>query len=221
MTFSKLSLFLLGFMSCTFVTSQEQQETETPDSAQVIPYADYLDSLNHRKTTIDSGDFIGAKHLLFNVFHSEIPSYWIGTRWDFNGTTPTPGDGLIACGYYLTTTMKQTGYEINRYKMAQQASSVLIEAYCSNIAKMTSLEAVSKYLSTQPDSSTFIIGLDSHTGFVTKHGNNYYLIHSNYIGSEGVIREKLEEAQVLVHNSFFMIGSLNGHKQRLTQWMKW
>ncbi len=214
-------LLFTSQVNCGVKSQEEQsiQEYSPPDS--LIPYTHYLDSLNLRKTGVDTADYSAARGLLYNVVNNEIPAYWIGTTWDFNGVTQTPNEGYIACGYFLTTVMKQTGYDIKRVWMAQQASSVLINAYCTDIIKTNSLDKVRDYLSEQPDSSTFIIGLDFHTGFVTKLGSDYYLIHSNYINSEGVIKEKVETADVLTSNSFFMIGSLNKRKNRVGQWMGW
>lgn len=186
-----------------------------------LSYTAYLDSLSVRKSAIDSGDWEGARSLFFQVYNNEIPGYWIGTPWDFNGTTSKPQNGTIACGYFLTTVMKQTGYDIDRYKMAQQASSVLIKQYCTNIKSMNSMKALQEYLEQQPDSSIFIVGLDFHTGFITKKGADYRIIHSNYIASEGVIKEQVSSSQVLTSNGFFMIGSLSANDHLLAGWMGW
>ena len=40
--------------------------------------------------------------------------HWKGTPWDFNGTTRTPGEGAIACGYFVTTVLEQAGFKIER-----------------------------------------------------------------------------------------------------------
>lgn len=217
---------LIAFLSTAvsllhFNCSTAEHGHSTAPNAPTVSYSDYLDSLNTQKSRIDSGDYGAGAHLLFDVIHHKMFAYWHGTTWDFNGTTQTPGKGEIACGYFLTTVMKHTGFDIKRVWMAQQASSVLIKAYCSNINTSNSLDKVKQYLSKQPDNSVFIVGLDSHTGFVTKKGSEYYLIHSNYIGREGVVKEKLDDAQVLNHNSFFMIGNVSQNRPVIQQWMNW
>ena len=214
-----LLLFSLSSIQCTNLSDQDS--TNSQPVVDTASYETYLKTLEHRKTQIDSGDYASAGALLFQALHDETFTYWSGTPWDFNGTTQQPRKGTIACGYYLTTLMKQTGFDIQRIYMAQQASSVLIKAYCTDIRTTGSLENVKSYLETQPDSSVFIIGLDFHTGFVTKCDTTYHLIHSNYISNQGVVKERLDEAHVLTNNSFFMIGNLSTRKDRIAQWMKW
>ena len=196
--------------------------TNAPERKQpALPYEKYLTNLNTQKESIDSADWDKARGLLFTTINDNLPHYWIGTKWDFNGTTEIPKSGTIACGYFLTTTMKQTGYDIKRVWMAQQASSVLIKAYCSDIKILSSLEKVTQYLNTQPDSSSFIIGLDFHTGFVTKGVDGTFIIHSNYIGDEGVVKEPIQSAAVLANNKYFMIGNLGMRKDQIQTWMNW
>ncbi|MCB9262105.1 MAG: hypothetical protein H6607_07000 [Flavobacteriales bacterium] len=186
-----------------------------------LSYNEYLDSLSKQKSAIDSGDFDLAKKLLFETINDHIPSYWIGTKWNFNGTSQTPKSGTIACGYFLTTVMKQTGYNIERVKMAQQASSVLINAYCTDIKTLGSKEKIKAYLAAQPDSSVFILGLDFHVVFVAKNGSDNQIIHSNYIDNMGVVKENFDNAQVLSKNTFFMIGNLSANTKKMNEWMGW
>jgi hypothetical protein len=51
---------------------------------------------------------------------NDIIPHWYGTVWDFNGHTENPRKGTIACGYFVSTTLTDAGFEIDRYKMAQQ-----------------------------------------------------------------------------------------------------
>jgi hypothetical protein len=196
--------------------SNDQILSEPP-----ISYDSFLKEIVIKKDGIDSGDWTQAGQLLFQTLNNDIPTYWTGTKWDFNGTTQTPSSGTIACGYFLTTTMQQTGFEIKRVWMAQQASSTLIKAYCTNVKVTSSVSSIVNYLKSQPDISCFIIGLDFHTGFITKDSSDYYFIHSNYIGDEGVIKEKVEVSEALANNAYFMIGSLTKRKDHLQHWMGW
>ena len=56
-----------------------------------------------------------------NYLVNEIIPHWYGTEWDFNGYTAVPNQGVIACGYFVSTTLLHMGINVNRYKMAQQA----------------------------------------------------------------------------------------------------
>src|SRR5437764_1215954 len=51
-----------------------------------------------------------ARAALLASVDADIFPAWFGTPWDFNGTTQTPGEGKIACGYFVTTVMRDLGF---------------------------------------------------------------------------------------------------------------
>jgi len=145
---------------------------------------------------------------LFHFISDSIPKYWIGTAWDFNGVSQTPRQGEIACGYFVTNILSHIGYQIRRIFLAQQVSSVMIKELTTDIGYFTSIEKLTKYLDRQEKQTVYIIGLDFHTGFITKDENEYYFIHSNYINNEGVIKEKINNSAALLSSKNYMIGKL-------------
>ncbi len=215
-----IALLICIQVACSAKSNRNSDTSELHETPN-ISYDSFLHSLENTKNDIDSGDYSKTAQLLYTVINNDIPLYWTGTKWDFNGTTKKPKVGTIACGYFLTTVMDQTGYEIKRVWMAQQASSVLIKSYCSDVKITGSLKGLKAYLKEQPDSSCFILGLDFHTGFVTKNGDTFSFIHSNYIDGEGVIKESIDISEALATNEFFMIGSLTKNKERISEWMGW
>ena len=48
-----------------------------------------------------------------------------------------------------------------------------------------------------------------------------YIIHSNYIENEGVIKEKIEHSEVLKNNKYFMIGRMTKREDHIANWMSW
>jgi len=61
----------------------------------------------------------------------DIIPYWYGTPWEFYGTTEKPKQGSIACGYFVSTILKHAGYNVEKNKMAQQASELIIKSLVS------------------------------------------------------------------------------------------
>src|SRR6187200_2544039 len=59
------------------------------------------------------------------VAETIIPG-WIGTAWNFNGTSEKPQQGSIACGYFVTTILRDAGLSLARIKLAQCASEQMI-----------------------------------------------------------------------------------------------
>lgn len=133
--------------------------------------------------------------------------------------TRQPNEGKIACGYFVTHTLSDIGFRIERARLAQVASGEMIRELCTNIKTFNRFDQLEKYLQTQPDRSVFIIGLDFHTGYIVKDGGSYFL-HSNYIAKEGVVKEPIQTSRALVRNKFFMIGSLSQNKRFINGWFE-
>jgi len=147
--------------------------------------------------------------------------YWLGTQWDFNGYTEKPRDGLVACGYFVSTTIRDAGIPINRFKTAQKASSDIIKSLCdpTSIKTVTSIEKVRDYLSTIDDGEVLIVGLDFHVGFLYKKNGQSYFAHSNYIDLEGVIIEPIEASIALNGSEIYVLGNLTSNEQITKKWL--
>jgi len=167
-----------------------------------IPYKEFLMSIN-KKTAEEK------KSYLFKFINYDVPNYWMGTPWSFNGTSREPQKSTIACGYFVTNTLTDFGFDINRTYLAQQASSVMIKKLCKNIKYFSSREDLEKYILSENKNQVYIVGLDFHTGFITRDNKDTYSIHSNYIKNKGVVKELTQASQALNASKTFMIGTLN------------
>jgi hypothetical protein len=154
------------------------------------------------------------KNLLENV----IPC-WYGTPWDFNGISDTPQDGLIACGYFVSTTLQHNGLKLNRYKLAQQHGFNVVKTLCDSSQTFTTISALLKHVVALPE-ALYVIGLDNHVGFLSKEGENIYFIHSNYIIPSAVVKEKAQLSAALFNSSIYMIGSLSSNNKLIRKWIK-
>lgn len=217
-----LSKLFIGFLLMSALYSckeskqhKEEQTPSVPVSASIKrplqAYVVFADSVQKELKKLQAKKELPRISLLiYNVIYSSMPLYWHGTRWDFNGTTRTPGDSTIACGYFITTVLDDIGLKVNRTWLAQQPSSVLIKATCNEIKTFAALDDLEKYLIKTPPSSVLIIGLDFHTGFIIKDKkSNNYFFHSNYIGRAGVTKELISESKTLKASKSFMIGMLS------------
>ncbi len=156
---------------------------------------------------------------LFGLINNELYYYWKGTPWDFNGATQSPQKGNIACGYFITNTLSDLGFSLQRVKLAQAPSSEMIKKLCVDIHWFTKFEELQTYLDRQPGKSVYLVGLDFHTGYILKDSLNSYFFHSNYIKKQGVIKERIEESAALRYNKAFMIGSLSANKRLMEEWI--
>ncbi|QGW28172.1 hypothetical protein [Phnomibacter ginsenosidimutans] len=150
----------------------------------------------------------------------QIPVYWAGTRWDYNGTTRTPKEGSIACGYFVCTVLKQLGFDIPVVKYSQASSSVMIKALCRNIQRFGSYATFISYMENWPANTAYIVGLDFHTGFLVKTKTATSLLHSYYIYKVGVIKEDIHTADALSSSKSFMVGEISSSQKLLRIFMQ-
>jgi hypothetical protein len=155
------------------------------------------------------------------VTQTIIPA-WIGTPWDFNGTSETPGQGSIACGYFVTTILRDAGLPLTRVRLAQCASEQMMQAliqakYITHFSN-SSMQGFINTVTAQ-GYGIYIVGLDNHTGFIYNDGTDIYFIHSTFVGTRNVQKEKAAESKVLQQSKYKVLGKLSGDEKVLEKWM--
>lgn len=161
------------------------------------------------------------KNKFTNHLVNEIISQWYETKWSFDGYSETPKKGTIACGYFVSTTLRDVGFNINRFKMAQK--SPLEEAKivaCGNeiiTLKNKSKVELKNYFNTKKD-GVYFIGLDFHVGYIYKQGTNIYFIHSNYIENKGVMKEKIEDSKAIISDIYY-ISDITHNQKLMIKWL--
>ncbi len=147
---------------------------------------------------------------------------WLGTPWDFHGTAKGPGEGKIACGYFVATVLKDAGFQVNRYQLAQQASENILRSFvpkesCSLTVGEDYQAFATKVEGREP--GVYIVGLDSHVAFLIVGGEGFRFVHSS--GSEPwcVVDESRAEAVVLQRSKWRMLGNLTANPAVLRRWL--
>jgi len=194
--FSFLLLLIIGCQK-----SEIRSENNSVEAAEV-PYKEFLISVNKKPEK-------EKKEYFFKFINDDIPNYWISTPWSFDGTSRDPKKGSIACGYFVTNILADYGFKIKRIYLAQQASSVMIKQLCKEIQYFSKREDVDQYVLKKNKNQVYMVGLDFHTGFITRENKDTYFIHSNYINNKGVVKEMTKNSQALNASKTFMIGTLN------------
>jgi len=178
---------------------------------------------------------LSAKYSSLNRESGEITDFWIdnisiglysqwqNTPWDFNGTTEKPNEGAIACGYFVTTILRDMDLKINRNKLAVCASSIMMKtlapqqkiknlSYLNYAAFNDTLKKLGK--------GVYIIGLDFHTGFIVNDGKENWFIHSNYIKRKGVTKETVNNSAALRSSRTRWLISLTSDRDFVGHWLK-
>lgn len=162
-----------------------------------------------------------AKTYLYWTLTDTIFDYWYGTPWAFHGTTQAPGQGAIACGYFVTTTLEQLGFSLPRRRLAQQAASVIIRTLCqrSSIEVFQSLDALDQHMTQQPE-GIYLVGLDTHVGYLWRHSEGWHIVHASYSGGKAVAAEPWDQSQVLQNSKVFVVGDLLGNAELVQWWVE-
>lgn len=185
-----------------------------------LNYSDFKSRVEKQKQSLKSKNIEEVKSYLFELINDSIPIYWKDTPWDFNGITQEPGKGNIACGYFITNTLTDIGFKIKRVYLAQQASSVMIKELTTNINYFSKISSMKDFILKQGTKEVFVVGLDFHTGYITKDGKDVYFIHSNYINKKGVVKELIDNSKALSESKTFMLGCLTQNNEVIKKWVE-
>lgn len=184
------------------------------------PYYKVCQEIKNEKSTSDSLSSLLETSLINRIF-----PYWFGTPWNFNGHTNIPNQGKIACGYFVSTTLKHIGFNLNRYKLAQQLP--IHEAKTLSLGQPIleiqneDFDKCLNQINTQLDEGIYFVGLaSSHVGFLLKRQSHLFFIHSNYGFPSEVIIESAEASEVFQNFRHFYISPLSTNPTLLNFWKK-
>lgn len=150
---------------------------------------------------------------------------WYGTVWDYNGMSAVPGEGKIACGYFITRILSQLGFKIKYIQLAQQTSRNMIRNLVPKVDIIYSFnnEAVNsvKEKIKQLGKGIYIAGLDCHVGFIIYDGDEFYrFVHASYYSPPlCVVSETLDTDNPFAHSQYRVIGKLFS-RELIEQWLK-
>ena len=146
-------------------------------------------------------------YLFLDAFEYKVFPHWVGTTWDYNGYTNTPGEGkLIACGYFVSTPLKHMGFNWDRYELAKMYSKQIVETITPDIKQYTDKTAMILELKSRED-HLYIVGLDSHVGMFLKRENRLWFMHSNYYEIKGPDKEIASISKALSDSESWWVGT--------------
>ena len=163
-----------------------------------------------------------ARSLVARSIYTEIFPSWYGTAWDFNGTTEVPQQGKIACGYFVSTVLRDAGWRVQRTRLAQQASENIILSLTTDpyVKRFRRIE-ISDFVNAvkQWGAGIYVVGLDIHTGFIVNTGVEVYFIHSSYVEPYTVVREKASESKILAASNYRVLGKIMADDLFIEKWL--
>jgi hypothetical protein len=152
----------------------------------------------------------------------DLMDCWLGTPWDFNGHCETPGEGKIACGYFVATVLRDAGFEVDRYRLAQQPSQNILRSFLPK-DEMTLRVGVPYETFAEElrgmEPGVRIVGLDSHVGFIVSGPDGFRFIHSSGSSPWCVVDEAEADAEVLRRSHYRVQGNLTANRDVVLKWL--
>lgn len=200
------------------------QIAEMDENIRQQKYKKLCDNISRRKKVFYSSNspIKNVQEYLLTTMVDSVFHYWYDTDWDFNGVTQQPHQGSIACGYFVTTTLQHAGLNIDRVKIAQQASSKIIQTLCKRESIKSfynkNFKGLKDYLKKSND-GLYIIGLDNHVGFIHKKDTSIVMIHSG--ANTGIVcRQRIDECGPVKHSKVHVIGNLLENDVLMKKWLR-
>lgn len=209
----KLLTLLLLFCACGSNKAQEVSRFESYDTLK-----SFVKELKAEFNTAYKSASESQKDSLLKAAHDTLSTliikdyfgHWYGTAWEFEGTTRTPKEGTIACGYFVTTVLEDAGFNIPRVKWACVPSETMIKGMTKKLKHIINrpVSEVEAYIQ-QAGEGLYVVGLDNHTGFIYNDGKVIRFVHSNYyLPQEGVMAQELDSHNPLKNSKYRVIGKI-------------
>ena len=174
------------------------------------------------RSKVQRDKVVAESRELLEVMLPEMMRCWLGTKWDFNGITEQPGDGKIACGYYVSTVMRDAGFNLHRIKLAQQPSQLILKAFVPR--DDMHIHAGMEYAAfcekvKNLGKGIYIVGLDKHVGFIVHDGSKLHFIHSSGGAPKCVVDESESEAEAIQNSQYRVVGNVTAQKPTIANWL--
>ncbi len=225
------AVWLIKFPPTSLMTTSDDKKSQTyvPDPeayavtvAEIKAHRQQLaDEYQQARTEEDRQKVIESARSLLDLTMPFLMRCWLGTPWDFNGTATEPGGGKIACGYFVSTIMRDAGFNVQRISLAQQPSQNIILTFLPR--SKLHIKTATKYsdymdIVRRKNHGIYIIGLDKHVGFLIYNDHGLQFMHSGGVLKK-VVCETQQEAYAIEHSNYRVIGNLTANDQLIKKWL--
>lgn len=155
---------------------------------------------------------------LERVMSKKVLPAWYGTPWSFNGDAENPWDGTVACGFFVVNVLRNCHFNIQA-KMAMQPSENIIKnlVQSENIRRFSriSIHTLKDRIKQMGD-GIYIIGLDTHVGFILNLNGKIRFTHAH--GYLFVLSEYPNFSPTLLRSDYIVLGKLFDDKM-IEKWL--
>lgn len=155
------------------------------------------------------------------AFDTQLFPAWAGTAWDFYGTTEVPRQGQIACGYYVSTLMRDAGFKVERIKLAKEYSGRIVRTLAEDDETLrfrdVPLAALLQQVRVRLGEGLFVVGMDFHVAFLRIDSRGEQLCHAAFFEPKSAICEDAATSPGFA-SSYHVVGKLFADAQ-LRGWL--
>ena len=163
-----------------------------------------------------------ARSLWLNALDVTVFPAWESTPWSFYGNSWSPRQGSIACGYFVTTALFDSGLRLRRSVLAQQGSEAMIknlttEAHINRYRHISQADFVRRMQALGP--GLYVVGLDFHVAFLrVREGGAVQMVHASWLQPARVTREAADSSPAL-SSKYRVVGKLSADDDLLEAWL--
>lgn len=141
---------------------------------------------------------------------------WVGTPYGFFGMSDEPGDGAIACGFFVSTLLEHAGFDVRRIELGRQPSEYIVqtlvdEANIERFHGVPQTTVVQRAVTGGP--GIYLVGLDTHTGFLVHDAHSVRFCHASSRKDKEVVCEPARISPSLRSN-YTVMGKLGERATR-------
>lgn len=135
---------------------------------------------------------------------------WVGTSYGFFGVSDEPGNGAIACGFFVSTLLDHAGFDVRRIELGRQRSEHIVqtfvdEAEIERFDRVSPRRVVQRAVEDGP--GIYLVGLDTHTGFLVHDARSIRFCHATSRKPEAVVCEPARQSKSL-RSDYTVMGKL-------------
>jgi hypothetical protein len=122
---------------------------------------------------------------------------WLGTPWEFSGTSHIPGEGTIACGHFVATVIAHLGFEVPRLGLGRLASEHIARTFVAkrDLLRFSNKSAAQVIAAVAANGDgVYALGLDWHAGFLDVRAGEVTMCHASNLGAGTVTCEPAAQA---------------------------
>lgn len=152
-----------------------------------------------------------------------IIPYWYGTPYSYEGTIRSPDEGSIGSAYLVLNFLLDSGFSLERNKLARLPSEKIILNITSNsYVKRFSNVKINEFLDAVINwgEGIYIVGLDRTIGLIIFDGEEVYFVQSSYIEPRIVLKENAVQSLILSSSKYKVLSKIFSDKDLILKWLK-